>query len=166
MPFSLTSEQKQAVLWLTLGLLLVALLNLLGPVHTPFITAAILAYALNPGVDWLTRQKDGRLRIPRDIAVVSMIALLCTALLMLVLIVIPALEKEIPLLQAQIPDTLATLNELLAPRLQALGITTRFDVEGIKQLLTERVAAAGSGLWSPALAPARTGGGGHALGQE
>jgi len=158
MPFSLTSEQKQAGLWLTFCLLLMALLILLGPVLTPFITAAILAYALNPGVDWLASQKIGRLRTPRVIAVLIMMALLFAALLMLVLIVIPVLEKEIPLLQAQVPDTLSTLNELIGPKLQALGITTRLDVDGIKQFLSERVAAAGSGMWSSVLASVRIGG--------
>src|SRR5919199_1519699 len=69
MPFSLTSEQKQAGLWLTLGLLLMALLILLGPVLTPFIAAAILAYALNPGVDWLAARRIGGIRMPRAIAV-------------------------------------------------------------------------------------------------
>ena len=44
MPFSLSDEQKQSLLWLTLGLLLVGLLVLLGPMLTPFVTAAILAW--------------------------------------------------------------------------------------------------------------------------
>jgi predicted PurR-regulated permease PerM len=158
MPLSLTTEQKQAWLWVTLAILLVALLVLLGPVLTPFITAGILAYALNPGVDWLASHRLGRLRLPRAIAVMIMMALLFAFCLMLILIVVPVLEKEIPLLQQQIPVFLSSLNDLIGPRLQALGITTRLDVDGIKGLLSERVAAAGSGIWSSVLSSARIGG--------
>ncbi|MDB5764853.1 MAG: perM [Herminiimonas sp.] len=158
MPFSLTQEQKQTWLWLVLGLLLVALLVVLGPVLTPFIAAAILAYALNPGVDWLSSRRIGKFSVPRALAVMAMMALLLAALLAMILIVIPVLQKEVPLLQEQIPNFLARLNDTLGPRLQDLGITTRLDVAGIKALLSERVATSGSGIWSTILASARVGG--------
>ena len=45
MPFSLTPEQKQSTFWLALWLAFVLLLYALGPILTPFIAAAILAYA-------------------------------------------------------------------------------------------------------------------------
>jgi predicted PurR-regulated permease PerM len=70
MPFSFTAEQRQTAVWLLLGLSLVGLMILLGPVLTPFVAAAVLAYALNPGVDWLVSRRIGRLRLPRVLAVI------------------------------------------------------------------------------------------------
>jgi predicted PurR-regulated permease PerM len=60
MPFSLTPDQKQSAFWLAVWLALVVLLYALGPVLTPFIAAAILAYALNGGVDCLCALRLGR----------------------------------------------------------------------------------------------------------
>src|SRR5688572_15902124 len=85
MPFSFTSDQKQTCLWLTFAVLLVALLVLLGPVLTPFIAAAILGYALNPGVDWLAAQRLGKVAFPRALAVMTVMLLVLAAILALVL---------------------------------------------------------------------------------
>jgi predicted PurR-regulated permease PerM len=155
MSFPFTSEQRQTLMWVAFGLVLMALLMLLGPVLTPFITAAILAYALNPGVDWLCR---GRLRMPRMVAVVIVMLLLCAVLLALVLIVIPVLEKELPLMREQIPRMLSSVDAVVAPWLQGLGVATRLDVEGIKQLLTQQMANAGQGIWTSLLSSVRIGG--------
>jgi predicted PurR-regulated permease PerM len=54
MPFPLTVEQKQTAFWLAVWAAFFFLLVTLGPVLTPFLAAAIFAYALNPGVDRLT----------------------------------------------------------------------------------------------------------------
>lgn len=158
MTSTFTPEQKQAWLWLTLGILLVVLLLLLGPVLTPFIAAAILAYALNPGVDWLSTHRIGRFAMPRALAVMLMMLLMFAALLALVLIVVPVLQKEIPLLREKIPASLAMLNDTLGPRLQDLGIDTRLDVASIKSFLSERFASADQGVWRSALNSVRIGG--------
>ena len=65
-----TPQQRQTALWTGIGILLVAILLLLGPILTPFIAGSILAYALNPIVDWLRAQRLGNFRIPRIIAVI------------------------------------------------------------------------------------------------
>ena len=110
MPFSFTDEQKQTALWLGIALLLVALMVALGPILTPFIASAILAYALNPGVDWLSRRRIGKFPFPRALAVLVVILLLVFAILAVILIVIPVLRKELPLLQNQIPTFLTNLH--------------------------------------------------------
>ena len=69
MPFPFTPDQKQSAFWLGLGVAFVLLLYALGPVLTPFIAAAILAYALNGGVDYLAGRRIGRMPIPRALAV-------------------------------------------------------------------------------------------------
>ncbi|MEN3366751.1 MAG: hypothetical protein V7606_4025 [Burkholderiales bacterium] len=158
MPFSLTSEQKQTLLWLGLGIALVALLVLLGPILAPFIAAAILAYALNPAVDALSSKRIGKFAIPRALAVIVVMLLLAAALLALVLIVIPVVQKEIPLLRDQIPVLLAKAHAALAPRLQALGINVPMDSEGIRALVTEYFSTSGDAIWSTVLASARVGG--------
>jgi predicted PurR-regulated permease PerM len=158
MPFSFSNEQKQSLLWLILGLLLVGLVILLGPMLTPFITAAILAYALNPGVDWLARRRIGPFPLPRVLAVLTVILLLVLVVLALILVVVPVLVKELPLLQQQIPNFLDTLNATVAPRLSEFGIHVRLDVAGIKKLLSQQLATSGDEIWASVLASVKIGG--------
>ena len=61
-----TSTQKRASAWFALLLGTLLMMWLLAPVLTPFVVAAILAYALTPVVDWLDAQ--GRGRVPRLLA--------------------------------------------------------------------------------------------------
>ena len=159
MPFSLTPEQQQTAFWLSLWLAFMVLLYALGPIMPPFVAAAILAYALNGAVDWLDQRSVGRRTLPRTLAVVLVMTVFLSALLALVLIVIPVLQKELVLLQAQIPLFLAKLDALLTPRLQALGLHVQLNVEGIKQLLTEQMATSGEQIWATVLTSARAGGG-------
>lgn len=158
MSLSFTSDQKQTWLWLALGLLFIALLVLLGPILAPFIAAAILAYALNPGVDWLSSHRIGKFQVPRALAVFIMMLLVFAVLLAIVLIVVPVLQKEVPLLQEQIPRFLTKLNEFIAPKLQELGIKVQLDLTGIKELLSQQLAASGNAFWASALASAKLGG--------
>ncbi|MDP3673237.1 MAG: AI-2E family transporter [Telluria sp.] len=158
MPFSLTPEQKQTSFWLALWLALLVLLYALGPVLTPFIAAAILAYALNGGVDYLDRLRFGRLGMPRALAVVVVMALFLSAATALVLIVIPVLEKEIPLLQAQIPAFLLKLDAIVGPRLGEMGINVKLDGAGLRELLSQQMAGVSDSTWSSLLASARIGG--------
>jgi predicted PurR-regulated permease PerM len=158
MSFSFNSEQKQTMLWLAVGLVLAALLVKLGPVLAPFVAAGILAYALNPAVDWLAAHRVGRIGLPRAAAVIVVMLLLLAAILALILIVLPIMQKQIPLLQEQIPDSLARLNAFLAPKLQELGIRVRLDSIGIKRILTQYLANSGDEIWSALLASAKVGG--------
>ena len=158
MPFSLSSEQKQSLLWLIVGLLLIGLVILLGPMLTPFVTAAILAYALTPGVDWLARRRIGRFYVPRPLAVLSVILLLILVMLALILIVMPVFLTKLPLLQQQIPNFLDKLNAFVAPRLHDLGIDISLDLHGIKHLLTQQLVSSGDDVWSSVLASVRVGG--------
>jgi predicted PurR-regulated permease PerM len=159
MPFTLTPEQKQSTFWLALWLAFVGLLYALGPVLTPFIAAAIMAYALNGGVDRLARLRLGRRwRMPRALAVVLVMLLFLAALGALALIVLPVLRTELPLLEAQIPAFLARVDALLSPRLAQLGLHVKLDGSGIRALLTQQMAASGDEVWSTVLASARVGG--------
>lgn len=144
-------------MWLAIGLALAALLVLLGPVLTPFIAAAILAYALNPGVDWLDSRRIGKFSLPRSVAVLLVILLLFAALLALILIVIPVLQTELPLLSEKIPRFLAQINDILSPRLKAIGIQVRLDGTGLKKLLSQQMAASGDQIWAGVLSSVKQG---------
>jgi predicted PurR-regulated permease PerM len=159
MPFPFTPEQKQTWFWLGLWLAFVVLLYALGPVLTPFIAAAILAYALNGGVDYLDQRRIGRLPVPRALAVVLVMLLFLSAVTALVLIVIPVLQTEIPLLLEHIPAFLVRLDQQLAPRLAAMGIKVKLDGTGIRGLLTQQFASGGGDeIWTTVLSSARIGG--------
>lgn len=158
MPFSFTDEQKQTALWLGIGLLLVALMVALGPILTPFIASAILAYALNPGVDWLSRRRIGKYPFPRALAVLIVILLLVFVILAVILIVIPVLRKEFPLLQDQIPNFLNKLDGFIGPHLQDFGINVRLDGTGIKEMLTKQLSTSGDEIWTSVLASVKVGG--------
>jgi predicted PurR-regulated permease PerM len=132
-----TAERLQTGMWVGVGAALLVLMYLLAPVLTPFALAAILAYLLSPGVDWLAAR-----RLPRWAAVLAMIFLLGLILLGLLLILIPVLQKELVQLQAQLPGLINKLNQAVAPKLQEwFGLTIRFDAQTLKELLAERVGS-------------------------
>jgi predicted PurR-regulated permease PerM len=158
MPFSFTSDQKQSVLWLAVALALVWLLVSLGPVMTPFIAATILAYALNPGVDWLASWHIGRVRMPRWLAVAIMVLLLFAMVLALVLVVAPVLQKENALLQEQIPAFLVKLNAFLGPILQNFDLHLQLDGAGIKAIAAKYFNTGGDEIWRAVLSSAKVGG--------
>ena len=158
MPFSFTSEQKQTAIWLAVALGLVLVMVSLGPVLTPFIAATILAYALNPGVDWLASRRIGKFAFPRSLAVTIMVLALFAAVLALVLVVAPVLQKENVLLQEQIPTFLVKLNELIGPKLQELGISVQLDGAGIKNIAAQYMSSSGEEIWHAVLSSAKVGG--------
>jgi predicted PurR-regulated permease PerM len=84
--------------------------------------------------------------------------LLLAALLALVLVVIPVVQKEFPLLRDQIPALLVRAHAALAPRLQALGVNVPMDIEDVRRLATEYFSTSGEAIWAAALASARAGG--------
>ena len=152
MPLS-TSEQRQSLLWLAIGILLVALFVLLGPVLAPFVAAAMIGYVLNPGVDWLTAR-----RIPRTSAVMLIIIATFILIIALLLIVVPILRAEIPLLQQRLPSLLDKIDAILGPWLAQLGMKVQLDSAGVKQMLAEKLAAGSAELGPAFLSSLKVGG--------
>ena len=152
MPFS-TSEQRQSLLWIAIGILLVALFVLLGPVLAPFVAAAMIGYVLNPGVDWLTAR-----RIPRTSAVMLIIIATFILIIALLLIVVPILRAEIPLLQQRLPSLLDKIDAILGPWLAQLGMKVQLDSAGVKQMLAEKLAAGSAELGPAFLSSLKVGG--------
>ena len=158
MPFSLSPEQKQSAFWLALWLACGLLLYALGPILTPFIAAAILAYALNGAVDRLERTRLGKFHLPRSLAVAVVILAFLASVTALVLIVVPVLRTELPLLQAQIPDALARIDTILSPRLAQFGIHIKLDGSSLRTILTQQIMTSSDEIWTTVLASARVGG--------
>ena len=151
-----TSTQKRAAAWAAIALLAVLALWLLGPVLTPFVVAAVLAYALTPLVDRL--DAAGRGRLPRVLAVVLVELLFIVALLGVLLLIVPIVAKELPQLRAQAPVLLDRFNEWLQPWLAQFGVQASVDMAGIKTLLTEYLNANFEDAVGPLLSSIKVGG--------
>ncbi len=126
----LTDTQK----WLLLAGFVVSamLLYLLGPVLTPFLVGAGLAYLGDPLVDRL--EAKGLPRTPAVVVVFSvMLAVLASAFVVLV----PLLQQQVEVLIDKLPGYLDWLEREALPWLQRqLGFAElRFDLVSIKQAL-------------------------------
>ncbi len=125
-----TATQKAAATWGLIAVLIGFVLWLLAPVLTPFLVAAVLAYALTPLVNRLDR--IGRGRVPRVLAVIVVELLLLIALLGVALLIVPILAKELPLMREQVPLLLDRLNTTLKPLLSQWGVPFSLDTANIK----------------------------------
>lgn len=137
MPLSVL--QKSALAWSAVALALVLALWLLAPVLTPFVVAAVLAYVLTPLVDRLDALARGRL--PRLLAVLLVELLFILAALGLVLLLVPVLVREWPLLREQLPQLLDRLNASAQPLLAQFGIKLSFDTASLKPALMKYLNA-------------------------
>ena len=130
-----TPTQKRAGAWTAIAALAVLTLWALGPVLTPFVVAAVLAYALTPVVDRLDAVGGGRM--PRVVAVIIVELLLILALFGLALLVVPVVTKEIPLIREQLPLLLDRLHGTLSPWLAQFGINISLDLASLRAQMTE-----------------------------
>ncbi|MEI8169019.1 MAG: AI-2E family transporter [Rhodoferax sp.] len=124
------STQKRALAWCLIAAFTAVVIWLLAPVLTPFVVAAVLAYALTPVVDWL--DDLGRGRIPRLLAVIVVELLFILVVLSVVLLIVPILVKELPLMSEQVPVLMEGLNTSLKPFLAQFGIKFSLDVGSLK----------------------------------
>lgn len=117
-------------LWLLLALGLGLLLWSLAPVVTPFLVAAVLAYALHPLV--LRLKHWGRGRIGNILAVVLVELLCLLAVLGMVLLLVPIITKEIPLIQQQLPKLLELGERSINALLAQAGLGMVLDLSALK----------------------------------
>lgn len=134
-----TSTQKRAAAWCLIAAAVVLALWLLGPVLTPFVVAAVMAYALTPLVNKLDRM--GRGRMPRVVAVLLVELLFMLALLALLLLIVPIVAKELPMMRDQVPLLADRLNNGLSPWLAQFGIHVALDVGSIKGFILKYLNA-------------------------
>jgi predicted PurR-regulated permease PerM len=149
----MTADQRLRLAWCGLAAGLALLLWLLAPVLTPFIVAAVLAYALHPAVEALAQR-----RVPRLLAVLVVEVLAILLLLALALLLVPVIAKELPLLREQIPLLAERVNAVLAPWLAQHGIPVALDPASIKAFVLKVLDANLEDWVARALSSARIGG--------
>jgi predicted PurR-regulated permease PerM len=151
-----TKTQKIATAWLGIALSALLLVWLLGPVLTPFVVAAVLAYALTPLVDKLDGLWGGK--VPRVLAVVLVEMVFVLVGVSIVFLMVPILAKEIPLLRDQLPTLVEKLNAWAAPLLANVGIKFTLDVATVKAFVIKYVNANAEDTVSSLLASLKIGG--------
>jgi predicted PurR-regulated permease PerM len=110
-------------------------LRYLGPVLTPFLIGAILAYLGTPIVTWAER-----LRIPRGLATTVVVLLFGIVLLALFLVLIPLVQSELTLAAQRIPDLVSAGMARLSPWLtEQLGLTIALDMASLKALVAQNM---------------------------
>lgn len=115
-----------AVLWL---------LYLLGPILSPFMFAAILAYICNPLVGWLEKR-----RVPRSVGSVLALLLLISVFAGLVLIIAPLVRRETQLFIDHLPSYADWLKLRAVPWLQAhFGLDATIDADAVKSYLVDHL---------------------------
>ncbi len=139
-----------------MALLVVLIFWLLAPVLAPFVVAAVLAYVLNPLVLQLVRVSGGRL--PHLLAVVLVESVALLALLGIVLLLVPILAREWPLLQHQIPVLFDKLDASLTPWLVQMGIPVSLDLSELKSQLVAYLSANREDWWAPLMSSLKLGG--------
>lgn len=131
----LHSNQIQAARWLAVAAGFLWVLWLLQPILTPFLAGAVLAYILDPAVEWLVRR-----RIPRAAAVGLILLLGFFALVTMFLVVAPLISKEATELTKQVPKILDRLDERLSPWIRTtLGREVHVDFETLKAFITTQI---------------------------
>lgn len=149
----MTSAQRQTFTWIAISLAVALLVWLLGPVLTPFIVAAMLAYVLHPLVERLARR-----RVPRVVAVAVVEVAAIVIVLAVMLLIVPILSKQLPLLREQIPLLADRANTQLAPWLARFGIEVALDTASIKAFVLKYFDANIGDWLTTALSSARIGG--------
>ncbi|HKW79596.1 MAG TPA: AI-2E family transporter [Casimicrobiaceae bacterium] len=129
----------QQYLWIAgVALLCLLLLHWLGPILTPFLIGAILAYIGRPAVGWAERH-----RVPRTVGALLVLIITLLLVLGLVLVLSPLVHSEFAQLVSRLPDLAALLQTQLAPWLEdKLGVTLQLDLASIKEMIADNLASA------------------------
>jgi len=151
-----TFTQKRTTAWVLMALITGFLLWLLAPVLTPFVVAAVLAYALTPVVDWLERV--GSARLPRLLAVLLVELVFILVLLAIVLLMVPILLKELPQLREQVLLLLDGMNNSFKVVLARFGMESSLDLVSIKAFILKYLSANMEGIFGSALTSLKIGG--------
>lgn len=152
---TLSSAQKRTLSWSAIALIAFVVIWALAPVLTPFVAAAVLAYALHPMVERVARPAG---RLPRVLAVVLIELVVIVAVLGVLLLIVPILSRELPLLREQIPLLATRANEVLVPWLAKYGIHVSLDTASIKGFVVKYLNANLEDWLATALSSARIGG--------
>ncbi|MGQ0441979.1 MAG: AI-2E family transporter [Methylophilaceae bacterium] len=124
--------------WLIFLGAFVLIVYMLGPVLTPFLIAAVLAYICDPLVDKLSLTGIGKLKTGRTSATVIVLLGIVAAFVLLFLILVPLLQKQSLLLAERLPALLDNIRDNIEPWLQSkLGISLAIDSAQIQDIISK-----------------------------
>ncbi len=126
---------------LAVAILFGVLLYLLAPILTPFLLGALFAYLGDPAADGLEVRG-----LSRTLAVVVVFLGMTLAVGLLLLLLVPLIERQVALLIQTVPTYAGYLNDKFVPWLeQNLGISPqRFDLAALTGWLRAHLMEAGS----------------------
>lgn len=148
-----SDPRKQTFFWLAVAALLAGMLYLLRGTLTPFIAAAILAYALSPAVSQLQRW-----RVPRALAAALVMLAAMAVIVLVALILIPVLQSEYSMIRAQLPALAAAITNRFAPWVEStLGISLALDAASIRDWISAQLAGSTQDLLTALMQYVRSG---------
>lgn len=134
-----------ALQWFLIAAGITWLIYLLAPILTPFVAAAIIAYICDPWVSKLCSfnlPRNGKL--PRMLATLLVMAALAGIFVLLILIMIPLLQKEFSHFMDRLPALIDLARLKLLPFFQErFNISLQFDVAMLKDLFSTHWQTAG-----------------------
>jgi predicted PurR-regulated permease PerM len=130
--------------WLIVTAIFIFIFYLLLPVLTPFLVAAILAYICDPIVDRLCLVGIGKFKLGRTLATVLVMLGIFGIITLLLLILIPLLQKESLLIANRLPSAINNLRSVVEPWLQnKFGISLAIDGTQIHDIISKNWKTAG-----------------------
>jgi predicted PurR-regulated permease PerM len=136
---TLTPRQRQTLTWSLVAVALLWALVVLRPVVTPFLAAAILAYGLQPGVQWLSGHG-----VRRSLGAVLMMVLALLCIVAVLLVLVPIVQTEIGQIRQRLPGLAQAITERLLPWLHdTLGLDIRLNGAEIRAWLARQLSSAG-----------------------
>jgi predicted PurR-regulated permease PerM len=126
-------------LWIVGALVVVGLaLTWLGPVLTPFLVGAILAYLGTPIV-----ARAERRGIPRSLSTLFVMLFIGILLAGLFLVLIPLVQSEVSSITRRLPDLVTKFTERVGPYLQQkFDITLSLDFDSIRTFISQNAEEA------------------------
>ena len=126
-------------LWLVgAALVFAALLHWLGPILTPFLIGAIIAYLGSPAVTWAERR-----RVPRTLGTLITIVVIMLLVVALLQVLAPLVQAELGQMIRRLPELAGKLYGYLAPWLkQNLDFDLEIDIASIRQFNTDNIESA------------------------
>lgn len=150
---NLSPSQTRALAWVALSLVAWGLLHLLSPVLMPFVLAAVLGYALHPLVEKMCVR-----RIPRWLGAGVALVLLGAVVLAVLLLIVPVVTRQVPLIRDQVPALMEHFNTWLRPIAARFGLELQVDVGAVRDVLRKLVTGHEQDLVDSLLSSLRIGG--------
>jgi predicted PurR-regulated permease PerM len=122
----------------------VAFVYLLGPILSPFLFGAVLAYIGSPVVAALARR-----RVPRMIGALLVVTGMIAIVAILIVILMPMVQHEVAAIARRLPELADRFNERFVPWLrERFGIDLQFDPASMRAFVAENVSGVQNiGVW-------------------